>query len=336
MDPDYDDPFRCCICGAWLNGERDRILANGRSVPHKFSWRIRCSVEDFNQIVFRNREVWGTFIRSIIVTLDNSRPLYQLSGIAQFDYSNHIIVPKDRNLAVLGYPCLGGRSCKFVKIEVDELVVGYSRGHLIHARCWDLIERLFGCEAEKNLKILLDIFQERRHNQDGKMYEAACYDFLREDRKNSIVYHDPVKILPLRAVIEESAQRPYREKFGCETLKPRPIFLDIKHTAISDILPCEIQCMILDLMNYKEIPQLLRAFGWVLSNSYWYRRFPEDLVFEADDIMESNAEIDWQFLTLGVEKLLQCSFGLLNRRRLLTVLRQARDLFFKEVAKQHH
>lgn len=87
-----------------------------------------------------------------MVTLDNNdRPLYQLSGIAQDHQNITIILPKDRNLAVLGYPCLGGRSCKFVKEYPP-------RAHLLHARCWELIERLFGYEAEKNLKILLDIF----------------------------------------------------------------------------------------------------------------------------------------------------------------------------------
>lgn len=78
---------------------------------------------------------------------------------------------------------------------------------------------------------------------------------------------------------------------------------------------------------------MLRAFGWVLSDSYWSGPFPKDLVFEVDDLMKDKAVIDWQFLTLGVKKLLQRSSELWNRRRLLPVLRKARDLFFEEVAK---
>jgi hypothetical protein len=210
---------------------------------------------------------------------------------------------------------------------------------MIHARCWDLIERLFGCEAEKNLKILLNIFQERWCGWHGNPDGAPRYDFLREDllwqRNKSIVFYDPVKILPLRAVVEESVLRPAREKVACEAIELHPIFLDIKHTAISNIFPCEIQWMILDLLDYKNIPKTLRAFGWVLSDIYWSRRFPKDLVFETDDLMGEQPEIDWQFLTLGVEKLLHCSPGLLNRRRLLPVLKKARDLFFEEVAKKH-
>lgn len=92
--------------------------------------------------------------------------------------------------------------------------------------------------------------------------------------------------------------------------------------------------MIMDLLDYKEIPKPLRAFGWVLANSYWSGRLPKDLVFELYDL--DNVEVDWKFLTLGVEKLLQRSYGLLNRRRLLPVLRKVRGLFFEEVAKQQH
>lgn len=71
-------------------------------------------------------------------------------------------------------------------MQVCEVLVaismaGYPRGHLVHARCWDLVERLFGCEAEKNLKSLLDIFQERWAGRNGTSHGSLCYSFLRED-----------------------------------------------------------------------------------------------------------------------------------------------------------
>jgi hypothetical protein len=179
-----------------------------------------------------------------MVTLDGNRPLYKLSGIGQNGQGLKVIVPKDKNLAVLGYPCLGGRSCKFVAIETAISMVGYPRAHQLHARCWELIERFFGYEAENNLEILLNIFQERWIGLDGKTKGTACYDFLREDllwHKNPIVKHDPVKILPLRALVEESVQRPGIEKLASEAPELRPIFFDIKHTAVSSIFPCEIQ-----------------------------------------------------------------------------------------------
>lgn len=73
----------------------------------------------------------------------------------------------------------------------------------------------------------------------------------------------------------------------------------------------------MDLLCYKNIPRALRAFGWVISDSYWTKLLPKDLVSEVDDGMKVNPEFDWQFLSLGVEKLLQRSPGLINRRRLL-------------------
>ena len=48
--------------------------------------------------------------KTVLVPLDDiDRPVYHLSGIAQNGYGIKIIVPKDRNLAVLGHPRLGGR-----------------------------------------------------------------------------------------------------------------------------------------------------------------------------------------------------------------------------------
>lgn len=55
--------YYCCICGVRMFGDQHAILANGRRVPNWPPWRTRCSSEDFKKIVFRNKEVWGTFVR---------------------------------------------------------------------------------------------------------------------------------------------------------------------------------------------------------------------------------------------------------------------------------
>lgn len=145
-----------------------------------------------------------SWLKQVLVSLDdNDRPVYHLSRIAQNGYGIKIIVAKDRNLAALGHPRLGGRSCKFVQVPVAISMVGYPG---VHARCWDMIERLFGCEVEKNLRTLLDIFQERWAGLNGTTHGSTSYSFLREDllwRKKSLVLHDPVKILPLRTVVEK-------------------------------------------------------------------------------------------------------------------------------------
>jgi hypothetical protein len=90
------------------------------------------------------------------------------------------------------------------------------------------------------------------------------------------------------------------------------------------------------LLCYKDILKMLGAFVLFLSDCYWTKRLPADLVFEVDDPMKVNAEFDWQFLSLGVEKLLQRSPRLINRCRLLPVLKKARDLSFEEISKQNH
>lgn len=73
---------------------------------------------------------------TVIVSLDdNNRPVYHLSGTAQSPYAINIIVPRDINLAVLGYPRLGDRSCKFVGVKVAISIVRHPRAHLVHTRC---------------------------------------------------------------------------------------------------------------------------------------------------------------------------------------------------------
>lgn len=161
--------------------------------------------------------------------------------------------------------------------------------------------------------------------------------------EETVPFYDPVKIPALREVIDESIDRcRYREQeSGHNTrrcrltpIRPLPIFLDVKPTIISHVLPTDVQWLIVDQLEYRA--RILRAFGWVLSDSYWSKRSPKDLIFEVDDLEKTdNVEFDWQFLCLGVEKLLQRSPGLLNRQRLLPVLRRTKTLFFEKLAKQH-
>lgn len=150
----------------------------------------------------------------------------------------------------------------------------------------------------------------------------------------------PWKSQPFREVIDESIERcRHREqKSGHKTrrCRPIPIFLDVKPTIIFHVLPADIQWLIVDQLEYRDIPRILRAFGWVLSDWYWSQRFPKDLIFEVEDLKKTDkVAFDWPFLCLGVEKLLWRSPGLLNRQRLLPVLRKTKKLFLEKVAKQH-
>jgi hypothetical protein len=96
------------------------------------------------------------------------------------------------------------------------------------------------------------------------------------------------------------------------------IFQDLGEERLG--LPTDVQWLLVDYWDYKSIPSALRSFGWVLPDSYWHQRFPKGgLIFEIEG-MEFET-VDWQFLCLGVEKLLEWSPELLNRRRVLQLLR---------------
>jgi hypothetical protein len=119
--------------------------------------------------------------------------------------------------------------------------------------------------------------------------------------RHLFVFHDPVKILPLRTVDEESIQRRYRENSDSKTAEP---------CLISNIRPYLTLCLVRFIRIPLECFERLDGFCPTLN---WSGPFPKDLVFDVDDLMKDKAVIDWQFLTLGVKKPLQRSSGLLNR-----------------------
>lgn len=53
--------------------------------------------------------------------------------------------------------------------RLDPNTIKFPYGYPIHARCWDLIERIFGAEAERHLECLLHALQERWADSDFRI-----------------------------------------------------------------------------------------------------------------------------------------------------------------------
>lgn len=223
----------------------------------------------------------------------------------------------------------------------------YPYGYPVHSRCWDLIEIIFGGRdiVQKSLKYLLYALQQRwtEEVQDVKdQFSTFEYPTRSDIRKMEIAEweaemrteraaHDPMKIPALREVIEESIHRRKRQHAPRTRRSFQMIFLVISDERLQ--LPADIQWLIMGYLDYKSIPCALRAFGWILSDKYWYQRLPRGrLIFEVEDI--EFGKVDWQFLCLGVEKLLKWSPELLNRQRVLLLLHKAKKLFLEEVSRK--
>lgn len=107
----------------------------------------------------------------------------------------------------------------------------YPYGYPIHARCWDLIERLFGPLTESHqLGTLIEVLR-RRWLGDSRFYIFGSPRDLspkkfgeREEEEELLVteqrffaFQDPVKIPALRALINEGLQRRRREQLKRRT-----------------------------------------------------------------------------------------------------------------------
>ncbi|KAK2761588.1 hypothetical protein FQN54_001416 [Arachnomyces sp. PD_36] len=212
-------------------------------------------------------------------------------------------------------------------------------GYPMHARCWHLIEKLLGPDAAKDLESVVHALQNLSNDSCFQTYghpHITTQD-VEPWTHQSMGFYDPVKIPALRSVIDESIKRRHAEYL---TSNPgnsdAGIFQNVRRTPGRHNLPLDIQWMILDLLEYNDIPSLLRALGWVLPDVYWERRLPKNLIFELEDLKKDESEFDWQFLCLGVEKLLRTSPELLNRQRLFPILAKMSELFHVEAARKEN
>ncbi|KAL1964462.1 hypothetical protein VTN77DRAFT_6888 [Rasamsonia byssochlamydoides] len=89
-------------------------------------------------------------------------------------------------------------------------------------------------------------------------------------------------------------------------------------------LPAEIQWLVLDSLHHIDIRRLLDATGWQIADIYWRCRLQRDLIFELNDL-GPDAHLDWQFLCLDAEKMMEESFGLMNRQRICNVLEEVKQ-----------
>lgn len=78
-------------------------------------------------------------------------------------------------------------------------------------------------------------------------------------------------------------------------------------------VPLDVKLLILDYLGHKDIRNTVGALGWQIPDSYWRSRFPGNIIFGVEQIGSRN--VDWQYLCLEAECLLEKSDALLNQRR---------------------
>lgn len=275
-------------------------------------------------------------------------------------------VPWDREAAIVNVPRLTtektdkeGKSsarkmiCVYPATFFDDLYQDmYPHGFPIHAHCWALAERIIGGSAEKELKLLVRILQQRWEDESLLEGSQSMTDWLMERTwgsnrfesefemtRNLIAVRDPLAVQEVFDLIQRSglvyADGVERDAFKRATMEPTTTtrMKAKKNSALALSLPAEILSLVLDHLHYMDIRRALEATEWQIPDSYWRCRLRQWLIFELDDV-GPDAYLDWQFLCLEAEQLMEESFGLMNRQRICNALEEVKqklDFFLSAV-----
>ncbi|OJJ37496.1 hypothetical protein ASPWEDRAFT_456812 [Aspergillus wentii DTO 134E9] len=345
----------CGICGQLLENELELMF----TLRDRAEWKDKktCSTTELEDAYFTVPWIWATFVRMILPTDRNyiytaqneaANNTFFLSGVGQMglwrdEASTPIQVPLDQNVVNIGnHDDTDGEiiSAYWTRMKYtapnDQDLQYTPRGYVLHERCWWLAKRIIGGSIlEKHLNLFAAALHDTQDGVDGMslnmewmIYMRAILDkgverFLSTPQQYVQEYtgyyehaatpiypvgRDPVNIVELRDLVDKAKGR-----FGM-ALKP-PIFS----------LPIDVQCLLADTLDSWDLSNTLFAFQWRLPDTYWRGRIPMEILFEYENIRHQN--LDWQYFSLGLEKLFKTSDGLKNRQRILKQLGDIKKAF---------
>ncbi|KIN02421.1 hypothetical protein OIDMADRAFT_53931 [Oidiodendron maius Zn] len=217
----------------------------------------------------------------------------------------------------------------------------------IHSCCWDILERHIGpCRGSHDLERLVHVLHKRwtgayffglgnsiKIKNNRKVWDAVLQSFYEDGYQGySVCDSDPVATLTNptnREMFEHFTPRikEFARKKRLRTLRSWRFYNN--SVAISSHLPLEIVYNILDYIHGTDTLLALEMLEWQVPDSYWRRRIPQDVLSDLDiDLEELNAiaDIDWPFLCLKAEELLDTSPSFLNRQRILRIVESVKRL----------
>jgi hypothetical protein len=293
----------------------------------------------------------------VIVRKQNGFTHYQLSGVARFDtfLDDIFAVPQDRDTVASGVPQLDEDiSERFPDGTIFVYPATFwnsnnrdldPHGYPIHAHCWTLIQQIIGPYVNDQLGLFIQVLHERWTEILFQLPDCICtingqwLPFMDEDKP---LEHDEldVKVFALRdpmhiPAIHDLMQKSIKHRTG-ERMKRKTrrwsshsfITKYVKSFSSSSGLPLDIKYIILDYLNHTDTRNVLMALKWRIPDQYWRGRVPKDIIWEIKELAASPTDVAWQDLCLEAELLLESLHGLLNRQRIIQVLRGTKSLFF--------
>lgn len=148
-------------------------------------------------------------------------------------------------------------------------------------------------------------------------------DFERRDQRRMPIWENPTIVPRIQEIIEQATQS------HSESRPQRTPSSLLSH------VPLDIAIQIVEFSKVAGIGDtrnMLAAFGWRLPNSYWKSRCKMDLIFEYADLHKTNCPVDWQFIGLATEELMEDPIrehntGLGTRRWIFRQLEQIKTIF---------
>jgi hypothetical protein len=219
-------------------------------------------------------------------------------------------------------------------------------GYMVHAHCWLLVARVISMElVDTHLAIFVKAVQ-LFWLENNELYWALPADDDSTDPELWDLQNSEVKVEPPSSMWKNPAIVPEIQEIveqATITRRDDDVSNRMWLSAISHI-PLEVAIQITDITKWASISDarnLLTAFGWRLPNSYWQSCIRMDLIFEYDDIRKTSHPVDWQFLGLATEELLENSdwydkSGLKTRQRVFQFLGQIKDFFLDLLEKDEN
>ncbi|KAL2215039.1 hypothetical protein M432DRAFT_679170 [Thermoascus aurantiacus ATCC 26904] len=239
-----------------------------------------------------------------------------------------------------------------------------AHGYPIHDACWTLIKRVIGPRVvEEHLGLFTEVLVER---WNPKTFELERCVSNRTKRKRWVAkigesginyrdehltvrvfaHRDPIRIDPFHyayaydAIDVYNAVRDLIQEHLAPPSENRPDYAycveHLRAPGSGVCMPFELRYLILDHLGPADIRNAFRAFGWRVPRGYFRRRFPQDIIFEIEELSKSDLKkIDWEFLCLEMEKLMESSPGLLNRQRIFRILEDTKAVFLDRIEGQN-
>lgn len=231
----------------------------------------------------------------------------------------------------------------------------------MHAHCWNLLERLIiQGQAEKHLDKLVEALRLSFRKQiidppwlldQDEIRMRVGYDLPRfnlkpgdeiaynpeiayevVDDETRYLHRDPVRITEVDCLLKKAllslSEKKRKKKSRGDTI------MTTKHPFAALGLALKLQYLVLDHLDCHDVAMLHAAFAAPLecavSDSYWIKRAPQKAVYEIQDFIndEKKNRVDWEYLCLEAEQIVQTSEQLKNRQRNLHVIKEANYIFF--------